>query len=400
MNHRSVVRTVKGVGKVGTSSGTVVHVGKYFPPFKGGMENFLADLVRAQAAEGSWRPVVLAHGRKRRDLPPYVRLVPFFGEVSHAPVSPGFPWVLNRILRREKPDILHLHLPNTSALWVLLLKRARHIPWVVHWHADVVPSKLDRRLAALYRAYRPLEQAVLRRSAAVIATSPEYLKGSEPLRAHRAKCHVVPLGIDPERLPSPERLPLERAEALWGARRHLRVLAVGRLSYYKGHEVLIRAAARVSGCRVIIVGTGERRPALERLIASAGLAKRVALVGSLADEDLWALLATTDVLCLPSLEKTEAFGVVLLEALRYGVPVVASDIPESGVGWVVRTAACGFLVPHGNVEALARMLSNLSKDPSSLETVRSRLLGGFPADFHICRVAERLGRIYASCLTV
>ncbi|MEJ5349702.1 MAG: glycosyltransferase [Desulfosoma sp.] len=377
---------------------TVLHVGKYFPPFKGGMENFLADLVKTQAASGEWRPVVLAHGRSNENLSPFVRLTRSFGEVVHAPISPGFPWALRNILRLEKPCVMHLHLPNTSAFWCLVLQEARDLPWVVHWHSDVVPSQIDRRLVVLYRLYRPLEQSLLRRAKAIIATSPTYLAHSDPLRAHHAKCHVVPLGIDPERLPSLDRLPIDRAQSLWGPQRLLRVLSIGRLSYYKGHEVLVRAVARVPGCRVIIAGTGERRSVLEQLIASLGLKQRVTLAGFLADEDLWALLATADVLCLPSLEKTEAFGVVLLEALRYGVPVVASDLPESGVGWVVRSASSGFLVPAGNVEALGGILLTLCRDPSSLKALRCRMSAGFPAQFHIRSVADRLASIYASCM--
>ncbi len=388
----------KGQGKVAKKEFTVLHVGKYFPPFKGGMENFLGDLVKAQAASAEWRPVVLAHGRSDGSLPPFVRLTPSLGEVIHAPISPGFPWALCDILRREKPHVVHVHLPNTSAFWCLVLREARRRPWVVHWHSDVVPSQIDRRLAVLYRLYRPLEQGLLRRAKAIIATSPNYLAGSDPLSAHHAKCHVVPLGIDPERLPSLDRLPIHRAQSLWGPKRPLRVLAIGRLSYYKGHEVLVRAVAQVPGCRVIIAGTGERRSALDHLIASLGLKQRVTLAGFLADEDLWALLATADMLCLPSLEKTEAFGVVLLEALRYGVPVVASDIPESGVGWVVRSASSGFLVPAGSVEALARILSTLTGDPSPLRALRFRMSAGFPAQFHIGHVADRLSSIYASCI--
>lgn len=376
----------------------VLHVGKYYPPFKGGMETFVGDLVKAQRLSGRWKPLVLAHGRPRKDSPFGVRLVPFLGEVSHAPLSPGFPWALYQMIRSERPRLLHLHLPNTSAFWALMLRCARHLPWVVHWHADVVPSRIDRRLAALYRLYRPLEKAVLRRAAAVIATSQDYLAGSRPLQAHRLKCHVVPLGIDPERLPSPDGLPVARAESLWGSGRSLRVLAAGRLSYYKGHEVLLRAAVRVPGCRVILVGDGERRSALEKLMADLGLTDRVTLAGFLPDMDLWALMATADLFCLPSLEKTEAFGVVLLEARRYGVPVVASDIPESGVGWVVRTASCGALVPPGDTAALARILSNFSEDPSPLHAFRRHMARGFPQKFHIGRVAERLAAIYAQCV--
>ena len=294
---------------------------------------------------------------------------PSYGRLLYAPVSPAFPFWLHRAIRECRPDLLHLHLPNTSAFWALAVPAARRLPWVIHWHADVVASLLDRRLALAYRVYRPLEQRLLAASRAVIATSPPYLDASPALAAWRARCHTIPLGLDPARIPEPEPAARTRAAARWGDTR-FRILAIGRLTYYKGHETPIQAAVDLPDSRVLIVGTGERRAQLAAQIQALGMGERVGLPGFQPEADLNALLASCDVLCLPSLERTEAFGLVLLEAMRFGKPVVVSAIPGSGAGWVTQQAGHGRWVPVGDPAALAAALRELQRDPA-----RRRALG-------------------------
>jgi rhamnosyl/mannosyltransferase len=355
----------------------VLHVGKYYPPFAGGIEHFLADLLPAlqqqevtaaalvhdeQPRRGGQRPVVT-------DQLPIYR-APSYGRLLYAPLSPAFPFWLNRAIREFQPDLLHLHLPNTSAFWALMLPAARRLPWVIHWHADVVASMLDRRLAVAYRLYRPFEQRLLAASRAIIATSPTYLAASAALAPWRERCHVIPLGLDPARIPDPDPVVLKRAEAAWGGEsdgnrpqsKPFRVLAIGRLTYYKGHDILIQAAADLPNTRILIVGTGEQRDWLAASIQSLNLNDRVRLSGFQPEADLNALLASCDMLCLPSLERTEAFGLVLLEAMRFGKPVVVSDIPGSGVGWVVDQGGHGLKVPVGDPRAPAKALRKLQND--------------------------------------
>ncbi|MBE2294631.1 MAG: glycosyltransferase, partial [Phycisphaerales bacterium] len=253
------------------------------------------------------------------------------------------------------------------------------------------------RLALAYRLYRPFEQRLLAASQAVIATSPPYLEASHALAPWRTRCHIIPLGLDPKRIVAPESAARARAESLWGTTQ-FRVLAIGRLTYYKGHEVLIQAAAGLDDSRVLIVGSGERREQLRALIQSLGLGERVHLPGFQPESDLNALLASCDVLCLPSLERTEAFGLVLLEAMRFGKPVVIGDIPGSGAGWVVRQAGHGLLTPPGDVAALAAALQALQHDPE-----RRRLLGqageaALHAQFGIEPVAHAVAELYRRVL--
>lgn len=393
----------------------VLHIGKYYPPVAGGVELFLHDLLHALSARGLATAALVHHDRvhpdqahqDRVDLPeqrpaadaqPAVYRVPILGQLLYAPLSPAFPWWLARAIRDIRPQLLHLHLPNTSVFAALVLPAARRLPWVVHWHADVGGSRIDRRLALAYGLYRPFEQAVLARSRAMIATSPPYLQASHGLRRHQARCSVIPLGIAPERLETREPGAREAAEQIWGDSPGLRVLAVGRLTYYKGHEVLIDAAAQVPDARVVIAGGGERRARLAARISAARLDDRVRLAGLVPDGLLHALMASCDLLCLPSLERTEAFGLVLLEAMHFGKPVVVSDIPGSGTGWVVAQAGHGLLTRPGDAQSLARALIQLQQQPALRATLGENGREALRTRFGIDAVAARTQALYEQVL--
>lgn len=110
-------------------------------------------------------------------------------------------------------------------------------------------------------------------------------------------------------------------------------------------------------------------------------------------------MATCDCLCLPSLERTEAFGVVLLEAMRYGKALVAGDIPGSGVGWVLRQGDCGLLVPPGDAEALAESLRTLLSRPDLRRDLGKRGKRAFERIFHIRPAARKIKEIYTQLLS-
>ncbi len=136
--------------------------------------------------------------------PPWLRRCPVWLRLLFTPVSPTFGFWLRGAIRDHEPDVLHLHLPNVSAFWALLLPSAWRLPWVVHWHSDVEPSRFKPLLRLAYPFYAIFERALLDRASVVIPTSAEYLEASVPLGAVREKCRVVPLGLDPARLPDVE----------------------------------------------------------------------------------------------------------------------------------------------------------------------------------------------------
>ncbi len=390
---------------IGTMTGgspfRVLHVGKYYPPIRGGIESYLKDLVAALQRKGIVCKAVVHDpaGRKGRgggeDNSLLVRAVSY-GEILYTPISPGFPMALRSCVEHFSPNIIHLHLPNVSAFWCMAIPRARAVPWVIQWQSDVVPSAIDPRLRLAYSLYRPFEQSLLRRAAAVIVSSRAYLEGSASLIPWRDKCCIVPLGLDPGRLPLPDAGALERAERSWECGESLRVLAVGRLTYYKGFGVLLEAAGKLKDVRVQIVGDGGLRRELTEKIRVLGLHGRVKLLGEVSDEELQGLLVTADCLCLPSIERTEAFGMVMLEAMHYGLRIVASDIPGSGVGWVARKSGSCILFRPGDPYELAYSLKSLSgtKGLRKINSGESRL----PPQLHIDSIASTVVSIYREIL--
>jgi len=328
---------------------------------------------------------------------PPVWRTPCLGRLLYTPVSPRFPLWLHAICKEWQPDLLHIHMPNPSGFWAMLLPRTRRLPRVVHWHADVVASRLDRRLVPAYRLYRPFEQRLLAGSRRIIATSPPYLAASEPLAPWRSKCEIVPLGLDPATLPDPDPTARRRADSFW-PERGLKILAVGRLTYYKGYEVLFHALATLPEGHLCLVGEGEGRAGLEKLRSALHLEKRVTLLGPQPAAVRNGLLASCDLLCLPSIERTEAFGLVLLEAMRYGRPVIASDLAGSGVGWVVQDDRTGRLVKPGDPDGLAAALRLLADNPEQRRAMGQAGAARFHEHFHIHQVARRIKTIYGDVI--
>lgn len=379
----------------------ILHLGKYYPPYQGGIESFMHALLPALALQ-SVESLALVHahapsGRmgqsgRTSEGPVSVWRVPCWGSLLYAPVSPAFPVWLERALVEFQPDVLHIHVPNTSGFWPLLSARARRLPWVVHWHADVLTAATRPALKHAYRGYRLFEAKLLDRASAIIATSPPYLAGSAPLKAVIDKCRVIPLGLDLGAQRAPSSVAADFAQVLWGARSTCspKVLAIGRLAHYKGFQHLVTAAVHLPRARIIIVGEGEERASLQQLIARLGVADRVVLAGRLPDDQLTALLKSCDVFCLPSVEKTEAFGMVLLEAMACSRPLVASRLVDSGLVWVVQDGVTGLLATPGDHQDLSAKLSLAATMPQLGLAGRQRL----ESAFDIRQVAKSVAQMY------
>lgn len=372
----------------------ILHLGKFFPPTPGGMERFLGDLIAAQRHAGH-EAVALVHGEQGKPAPvddsAWLMRCPAWFSLIFAPIAPAFPVWLYRALKRWQPQLLHLHMPNPSTFWALLLPAARNIPWIVHWHSDVEPSRFRLSLRLAYPVYRIFERLVLERAEVIVVTSPPYLESSLPLAPWRYKCVVIPLGVDPQRLPD---VSPEEGSYLWPAD-GLRLLAIGRLSYYKGFETLIHAVARTEGQQLLIVGEGEERLRLEQTLAELGNPAHIRLVGAADDATCRRLLASCDIYCLPSRERTEAFGIVLMEAMRYGKPAVASRIAGSGVTWVVRDGENGRLVEPESVSAWQQTLHELGSDAITRLEMGQRGQARFWQTLDIASTEQRLNALYA-----
>ena len=379
----------------------ILHLGKYYSPFEGGMENFLAALIEVQHSTGTSHTVLAHHHRSwqrttREQFPEgLVVRVFILCRLLFAPIAPGYLSQLKKQLAQTSPDIIHVHMPNLSAFWLLLLGRRLQVPVIVHWHADVIASRRNLLLSVAYLFYRPLERKLLQRAAAIIATSPDYLDTSVPLQPFRNKCHVIPLGVNNSAENS-----RAKAKQFWRQENSFKVLCVGRLTYYKGQQYLIEAVSRVKEAELILVGTGKFLGRYKALVSRLGCGDRVTLIGHAQSEQLDAMLDTCDCLCLPSIERTEAFGLVLLEAMAHARPCICTDVTGSGMGWVVQHERTGLVVRHGDSNALEVAIRLLGSDKGKALEFGNAGYDRYLALFSMNRVADEITSLYNHVLNL
>lgn len=320
-----------------------------------------------------------------------IYLLKTFGNLPFVPLSWGFPSKYNKVVKDFQPDVIHLHLPNVAAFWGLFLPEAGKIPWIIHWHSDVLDNLSPRFIKLLYPLYRVFEKALLRRAKKVIATSPAYAKTSIPLKKFADKVEVVPLGL----LPLPY---LELPQASVSEREALKLLCVGRLSYYKGYTHLFKAISLAVqqgvDLQLEIIGGGEAREPLIRQVEQLGLAERVQLLGQVSNSVRDAKLSECDLFCLPSTSRTEAFGLVLLEAMSAGKPCLVSDVTGSGMSWVVINNKTGFVYKTGDPADLADKLSVVSENVERLAVMGLAGRKRFLELFQITVIAEKISHLY------
>lgn len=362
----------------------VLHVGKFYPPHKGGMETHLRDLCERLCSRFEPHALVAASDaagcEETINEVPVTRLAARF-RLGAAPVCPG----MARRIRESGASLVHLHYPNPTAVLSYLASRHRG-PLVVTYHSDTVRQRFTGR------AFRPVLYRFLRRASAVIATSPDYVESSAVLRDFRAKCRVIPLGIAAEKFgQAGDDEPARRVREEHGPRV---VLAVGRLIYYKGFAHLVRAMTTVNS-RLLIIGEGPLRAELERLRDALNLGDRVRFLGEV--EDAAPYFRAADVFALPSVARSEAFGIVQLEAMAAGVPVVNTRLP-SGVPFVSPDGVTGLTVEPADPAALAAALNTLLDDAPLRarlgEAGRRRVRADFTADL----MAERTMQLYDELL--
>ena len=261
-------------------------------------------------------------------------------------ISPAMICRLRRICRQY--DIIHVHHPDPMAALALLLSGYRGRV-ILHWHSDIQKQRL------LLTIYRPLQSWLLRRAERIVGTTPVYLAGSPFLQRFQRKTCCLPIGTDPIR---PDPSAVEALRARYAGRKI--VFSLGRLVAYKGYFSLVEAAGYLSDEYVVLIGgAGPLRQELERRIESLNLRGRVELVGRISDEELPAYYGACDVFCLSSVQKTEAFGIVQIEAMSCGKPVVATNIPQSGVSWVNAHGVSGLNVTPDRPRELARAIEEV-----------------------------------------
>lgn len=336
-----------------------LHFGRFYNDSFGGLERHVALLLRGLSRDIHVDNLVANERFEAEELTVdgyRVYKIPSLGLLAGTSLCPTMPLWTRRLHQKNHYNIVHLHFPDPMAhLAASVLPK--EVKVIISWHSDIVRQKNALKL------YRPFLDRIVGRAVAVIAATPAHFSSSSQLGvcSDPGKRHVVPYGIDFS--PFDASSAMAAGIALRG-RYHDRpiIFAVGRHVYYKGFEFLIRAMKSVDKNAILLLGgSGPLSNDLKALAKEAEVADRVHFLGRIADEELPAYFHAADVFCMPSVEPSEAFGMVQVEAMSCRKPVICCEL-NNGVTYVNQHGKSGLVVPRRDVPALADAINTLLHD--------------------------------------
>ena len=343
----------------------VLQINKAFYPEIGGIEKVALDICEQISNEIEME--VLVANNKYKNKIEYIKDVKVtklgsLGKLFSMPIAPLFPLYLGKY---TDVDVLHFHFPfplgEASYLFnILLNKRMRNKPTIVTWHSDIIKQK------NILKVYKPFLNKFLKQVDYIVATSPNMIENSPFLNDNKNKCKVIPLGIDPSKFTLNEYIE-DKVKIIKKEYTRTKVFFMGRLVYYKGVSYLIDAVKSLD-VDLIIGGTGPLIDDLKKQVDELKIQEKVHFIGYIKDEDLPAYYYASDIFVLPSVESSEAFGIVQLEAQVCGTPVISTNLP-TGVPYANLNDVTGLVVEPKNSEELRKAIKTLIED----EKLRTRL---------------------------
>lgn len=329
----------------------VLQVNKLYSPWIGGIES-VAKMVGEELNNKTDMQVLVCQpkGKGSKELVNGVRVTRAgsFGILFSMPISLSFPFLVRKY--SKKADVIVLHDPFPLGDLAILLSgfKGKVVVW---WHSDIIKQK------KLLKLINPIIHGILKRADAIFTTTEGYIEGSVYISKYREKCRLVPYGIDTKAYLKADLKPILTKELLFPESK--KILFVGRLIYYKGVSILIEAFKKVQNAELFIVGTGSDEESLRAEASCIG--EKIHFMGNLSDVDLKSAFSDCDVFVLPSIEKSEAFGIVQLEAMVYGKPVINTDLNTS-VPYVSLDGQTGITIKTGDVCELADAMNCLISD--------------------------------------
>lgn len=334
----------------------ILQIGKFYP-ILGGVEKVMYDLTNGFAARGIECDMLCANNDTTvkqliiKELSPRNKVIicPTKIKMFATMLSPAMIKELKR--RCNAYDIIHVHHPDPMAALALYMSGYKG-KVVLHWHSDILKQ------AQLLKLYRPLQNWLIKRACRIVGTTPVYIKESPDLASVQEKCTYLPIGIDdvPYNKDATDKLRNQYAGKKI-------IFSLGRLVGYKGYEYLIDAAKNLGDDYIVLIGgAGPLKEKLQAQIEASNLSDKVKLLGRVSDEDLPNYYHATDLYCLSSTMKTEAFAIVQIEAMSCGKPVVSTRIPSSGVAWVNAHEESGLTVETCNAKALSDAFKTILED--------------------------------------
>ncbi|MCA2415567.1 glycosyltransferase [Vibrio chemaguriensis] len=370
-------------------SNRILHLSKLYPPFWGGIETVVYDLVKGSIRAKNKVDVLCVSENNESSTEVFdgatVYRCASFLHVASLYLSWDFIKRWYKI--RNNYDIIHVHFPNPLALCALFFL-STNSKIVVHWHSDIVKQKF------LKIPFIPIQKWVLKRCSRIITTSPIYAQSSTDLQPYLDKVEVIPIGINVERYDFIDSSRLTQLKEKYADKKI--IFSLGRHVYYKGFEYLIESALNLPDDYIILLGgVGELTGSYQNLINKYSLNDKVILLGKIPSSDISAYFSICDVFCLPSVERSEAYGVVQLEAMCFGKPVISTDIYGSGVPWVNKNNVSGLVVPTKNSESLAHaIIEVIEGNEFNSDGIKSYFDNNFTVDIMNKKTIEMYKKVF------
>jgi glycosyltransferase involved in cell wall biosynthesis len=346
----------------------VAVVTPYFYPKVGGLENYALEMARALKAAGNDVFIITSNhlGKgSRYDKVDGMRVyrLPILFKISNTPIHPLWYIWIRRILKKEQPDIINAHTPVPFI--ADMTERARgHIPFVLTYHSDIIKSSPILNFLSKLE-YIFLTNRTLRRADRIIVTSDYYARQSSYLRPLYHKINFVAPGVDIERLKPGVPTPYFN-DKFKGSRT---VLFVGQLDAshaHKGLDDALMAIAKIKesipNVKLVIVGRGNHIDHYRSRVSALKITDNVSFEGFVENRLITEYFAGADLLVLPSRDKAEGFGMVIIEAAAVGTPAVATTV--GGIPAAIVDGVTGLLVPPSNVDELAKAIKKILEDPA------------------------------------
>ncbi len=385
----------------------ICHLAKYYAPFRGGIETHVQAIARAQHESGVDVTVVCINHQDKTgkdvwndrlastprvstvDRGVKVERFPKFATLARFDFCRGLTKYISDT--SSDFDLFHLHVPNPTLCCALALAKPK-IPLVVTYHSDIVKQRFIRK------PFRVVENMVFSRASRFIASTAAYADSSQVLKPLKDRVTTIPFGLDlePYTNPRPQAVQFQK-QLLDKAQGQPIWLCVGRLVYYKGFENAIRALPRCRG-RLMLVGTGPLRMSFKALAAKLDVAERIDWHDHLSDDELIGAYHAATAFWFPSVARSEAFGLVQVEAMASGCPVINTRIDGSGVPSVSLDGVSGLTVDVANPIALAEAANKIDANP----VLRAHLSAGAKdraaSEFSLKRMVEQTQDLYRSVL--
>ena len=366
----------------------ILQLNKYYAPHIGGIERVVQQLAEGLAEETQMTVLVCAEGKKREDATikgVHLIRMPRTIKLDSMPVSVRLLSELRKLVKEQ--DVVHLHMPFPYGDLACLLSgfKGKMVLW---WHSDVVRQK------KLMLLYKPIMLCMLKRADRIIVATQGHIDGSAYLKPFKDKCKIVPFGVEVSVEEAADKYIAEKAmEKVTNENRVVRFLFVGRFAYYKGCDVLLEAFSKVTGAELYLVGSGNLEDELKQKAAEFKIKDKVFFLGKISEEELCKQYAACDALVLPSVVRSEAFGLVQIEVMAFGKPVINTNLP-SGVPYVSIHEETGLTVEPGDAEALAKAMQRMVDCPEERIRMGNAARERMKKEYRLEKMTDRMLELY------